>query len=295
MLFVVNAPLANMFYFSQSSKDYASLEINIFDTRESNLYVHHDIPLPSFPLCLALGNVIGDQSNSTTTGNYCAVGSFETGIEIWNLDVMNALEPSLVLGGMDTRGLEEDWMRMQSSLGGGGKKKKKGKASTPSGLREGSHTDAVMGLSWNSIHRQVLASGSADGTVKLWDVTHATAGKNGDYVRPSATLTHHNDKVQSLAWHPFEGTLLATGGYDRKICLVDARSASTGANAGSVKKAKLKADCEAIAWDPHAHQYLTAASEDGIVQCWDVRKFGEEPVWSMMAHEYGVSDICYNP
>ncbi len=260
--------------------------------------MHHDIPLPSFPLCLALGNVIGGQSNSTITGNFCAVGSFETGIEIWNLDVMNALEPSLVLGGMDTRGLEEDWIRMQSTVvgGAGRKKKKKGKASAPSGLREGSHTDAVMGLSWNAIHRQVLASGSADGTVKLWDVTHAAAGKNGDYIRPSATLTHHSDKVQSLAWHPSEGSLLATGGYDRRICLVDARSAASNANAGSVKKAKLLADCEAIAWDPFAHQYLTAASEDGVVQCWDVRKFGEEPVWSMVAHEFGgVSDICYNP
>lgn len=213
---------------------------------------------------------------------------------------MNALEPSLVLGGMDTRGLEEDWMMMQASMSGGknigGGKKKKNKTSSPSGLREGSHTDAVMGLSWNTIHRQVLASGSADGTVKLWDVTHATAGgKGGDYVRPSATLTHHNDKVQSLAWHPSEGTLLATGGYDRRICLIDARSA-TSSNTSSVKKAKLLADCEAIVWDPHANQYLTAASEDGVVQCWDVRKFGEEPIWSMVAHEYGgVSDICYNP
>lgn len=229
------------------------------------------------------------------------MGSFETGIEIWNLDVMNALEPSLVLGGMDTRGLEEDWMRMQAKSmtnnNSGGKKKKKGKAPEQSGLREGSHTDAVMGLSWNTVHKQVLASGSADCTVKLWDVTHATAGgKGGDYVRPSATLTHHTDKVQSLAWHPSEGTLLATGGYDRKVCLVDARSAVGGANAGSVKKAKLLADCEAIAWDPHSQQYLTVASEDGVVQCWDVRKFGEEPVWSMVAHEYGgVSDICYNP
>lgn len=294
---------------AKTEEDFASLEINIFDTQSSNLYVHHDIPLPSFPLCLALGNVVSSyqpnsNKNSITSGNYCAVGSFETGIEIWNLDVMNALEPTIVLGGMDTKGAEEDWMRLHSSAmsssGGGGKKKKK-KGSTQSnntGLREGSHTDAVMGLSWNTVHQQVLASGSADGTVKLWDVTHTTRGKGGDYVRPSATLTHHSDKVQSLAWHPSEGTLLATGGYDRKVCLVDARSAAAEAtaNSSSVKKAKLLADCEAIAWDVHNQQYLTAASEDGVVQCWDVRKFGGEPVWSMIAHEYGgVSDIAYNP
>ena len=302
---------------AKTEEDYASLEINIFDTESSNLYVHHDIPLPSFPLCLALGSVVSSyhqpNNNSSeggdiTAGNYVAVGSFEPGIEIWNLDVMNALEPTVVLGGMDTSGAEEDWLRMQmptsstvgsgnSSSGSKKKNKKKKSAAANNGLREGSHTDAIMGLSWNTVHQQVLASGSADGTVKLWDVSSG-GGKGGDYIRPSATLTHHTDKVQSLMWHPSEGTLLATGGYDRKICLVDARSASAtagSASQGNVKKAKLLADCEALAWDPHNPQYLTAASEDGVVQCWDVRKFGQEPVWSIVAHEYGgVSDICYN-
>mmetsp|Transcript_9763 Transcript_9763/g.17064 ORF Transcript_9763/g.17064 Transcript_9763/m.17064 type:complete len:496 (+) Transcript_9763:178-1665(+) len=186
------------------------------------------------------------------------------------------------------RSSDEDQMLANDSSPKNKKKKKKKKKAASRGkpgLREGSHTDAVMGLSWNTVHPQVLASGSADGTVKLWDVTSNAS----DYVRPSSTLTHHTDKVQSLAWHPTEGTLLATGGYDRKVCLVDARSPS------NVKKAKLLADCEAIVWDPHNPQYLTAASEDGVVQCWDVRNFGGDPVWSMVAHEYGgVSDICYN-
>mmetsp|Transcript_9757 Transcript_9757/g.17047 ORF Transcript_9757/g.17047 Transcript_9757/m.17047 type:complete len:737 (-) Transcript_9757:70-2280(-) len=140
---------------AKTEEDFASLEVNVFDTEGSNLYVHHDIPLPGFPLCLALGSVApsyqssfedsngGDDegsSNNAKVGNYVAVGSFEPGIEIWNLDVMNALEPTLVLGGMDTSGAEEDWMRMQnmptstnlnsnSNGGGGGKKKKKKKNS----------------------------------------------------------------------------------------------------------------------------------------------------------------------
>ncbi|KAL7546169.1 hypothetical protein ACHAWF_009510 [Thalassiosira exigua] len=281
---------------ARAEGDFASLEVNVFDTNDANLYVHHDIPLPSFPLCLALGSVAPsyDTTGDASSGNFAAVGSFDPGIEIWNLDVMNALEPAVVLGGMDTKGAEEDWMRsqVQAPVTSGKKKKKKGGG--PPGLREGSHADAVMALSWNAIHRQVLASGSADGTVKLWDVTHKGSGGNGDYARPSTTLSHHGgDKISALRWHPTEGTLLATGGHDRRVCLVDARSAAAGKN-DNVKKAKLPADCEAIAWDPHGPQYLTAASEDGVVRCWDVRKF-EEPVWDFVAHEYGgVSDICYN-
>ena len=92
-----------------------------------------------------------------------------------------------------------------STNNGGGKKKKKEKkkkkkkkkkknnnGNTAGGLREGSYTDAVTSLSWNTVHQQVLASGSADGTVKLWDCTHSTSGKRGDCIRirPSAVLTH---------------------------------------------------------------------------------------------------------
>ena len=288
---------------AKAEEDYASLEVNVYDTTSSSLYVHHDIPLPSFPLCLALGSVVrsyGDEDDGVRAGNYVAVGSFEPGIEIWNLDVMNALEPTLVLGGQDTSGAEEEWMRMQmpggSTVGGSSSKKKNKKKNQhdDEGLREGSHTDAVMSLSWNSVHRQVLASGSADCTVKLWDVASAGDG----YVRPSATLTHHSDKVNCVSWHPSEGTLLATAGYDRRVCLVDARSASSSSNSNKgVKRAKLASDPEALAWDPHSPHLLTAAAEDGTVQCWDVRKFDSgKPVWSFVAHEFGgVADLAYNP
>ena len=32
-------------------------------------------------------------------GNYVAVGTFQPSIEIWNLDVMDPLEPTAILGG----------------------------------------------------------------------------------------------------------------------------------------------------------------------------------------------------
>ena len=80
---------------------------------------------------------------------------------------------------------------------------------------------------------------------------------------------------------------------------MDARSAAAVSSSNSksksnVKSTKLVADCEALVWDTNNAQYLTVASEDGTVSCYDVRKFDKGPVWSMVAHEYGVSDICYN-
>jgi periodic tryptophan protein 1 len=255
------------------------LEVNVYEQKTGNLFVHHDVPLPNFPLCLAHGDI----SPQGGAGNYCAVGTFGPGIEIWNLDVLNALEPSCVLGGEDTS-MADEIMR-HNMMSTSSKQKKKLDLSAGSGLKSGSHTDAVMSLSWNKVHRQVIASGSADCTVKLWDVTQANTPQGN-----AGTFSHHKDKVQSVLWHPQEGTLLATGSYDRTVALVDARSAE------NCRKVRIPADCEALAWDMFNPQYLTAASEDGTIICWDVRNFSDKtPVWSIVANEFGgVSDLSYN-
>ena len=265
------------------------MEVHVFERDTGNLFVHHDIPLPAFPLCLSHGD-IGPNGNS---GNFCAVGTFGPGIEIWNLDVLNALEPSCVLGGEDTTMADQIMKHnMMNSLQMGEQQQNHfpGGGNPSSALKPGSHTDAVMALSWNTVHRQVIASGSADCTVKLWDVTQSNTPDKAC----ASTLTHHKDKVQSVLWHPSESTLLATGSYDRTVALVDARANN---DASSVKTAKIPADCEALAWDPHNVQNLTAACEDGTVMCWDVRKFTDKtPLWSIVASEFGgVSDLSYNP
>lgn len=259
------------------------MEVHVYEQHTGNLFVHHDVPLPAFPLCLAHGDI----GPSGSAGNFCAVGMFSPGIEIWNLDVLNALEPSCILGGVDTS-MADELMAHKLGLGSGSSKKKKKKKSQQQGpeLRKGSHTDAVMALSWNKIHRQVIASGSADCTVKIWDVTHSNSDKANE-----RTFSHHQDKVQSVVWHTTEGSLLATGSYDRTVALVDARSSGD-----DIKRVKIPADCETIAWDPFNPQNLTVASEDGTVMCWDVRKFSDStPLWSFVANEYGgVSDMSYN-
>jgi periodic tryptophan protein 1 len=58
-------------------------------------------------------------------------------------------------------------------------------------LKEGSHAGAVMCLGWNRNFRQLLASGSDDKTVKLWDVQTRTA---------LHTFTHHREPVRRVLW-----------------------------------------------------------------------------------------------
>merc|ERR1740124_677585 len=65
---------------AKTEDDFAVLEVHVYEEKSGNLFVHHDIPLPSFPLCLAHGDI----NHMGGAGNYIAVGTFSPGIEVWN-------------------------------------------------------------------------------------------------------------------------------------------------------------------------------------------------------------------
>ncbi|PHJ23336.1 wd g-beta repeat-containing protein, partial [Cystoisospora suis] len=84
---------------------------------------------------------------------------------------------------------------------------------------------------------QILASGSADDTVKLWDLTTA---------RCLYTYRHHTNKVQSIRWHPVEEAVLLSASFDRRAAVIDVRTAGK-----SAMHAPLRADAEVCVWDRH--------------------------------------------
>ncbi len=103
--------------------------------------------------------------------NIAAVGSFEPGIELWDMDVVDAVEPLATLGGADYAAARAAAATAAAATeggeGGGGKKKKgskkKKKGSSPEvPVKPGSHEDAVLGLAWNPAYRNVLASASGE-------------------------------------------------------------------------------------------------------------------------------------
>ncbi len=56
-----------------------------------------------------------------------AVGTFDPGIEIWDLDVVDAVDPLLSLGGVDRAAAAAAAAGAEPSISGKVKKKKKGK------------------------------------------------------------------------------------------------------------------------------------------------------------------------
>jgi len=141
------------------------------------------------------------------------------------------------------------------------------------------HTSSVLGLSWNKHARNILASGSADNTVKVWDISNQSCLQ---------TLSHHKDKVQAVKWHPVDPKILLSGSFDRQVCVLDARYPQMA------NSTALVADVEALEWNVHSPQQFMASSEDGAVYCYDVREMGKS-LWKIDAHSKATSGLACNP
>jgi histone-binding protein RBBP4 len=77
----------------------------------------------------------------------------------------------------------------------------------------GQHRDAINSISFNPASETILATGSADKTIGIWDLRNLKSKLH--------SLEGHTDSVQSISWHPFEESVLASSGYDRKIMFWD--------------------------------------------------------------------------
>ncbi|CAL1547309.1 unnamed protein product [Lymnaea stagnalis] len=245
-------PSDNLIALGRITEEAAVLEVHIYNGDLNNLFIHHDYILPTFPLVLEwLDYDVAD----ATKGNFVAMGTMEPDIGIWDLDVVDSLEPVAVLGGK----------RKQS------KKKKMKKKEV---LAEG-HSDSVLDLSWNKNVRNVLASASADKTVCLWDLSEG---------KVVSTLKHHDQQVQCVSWHPVEPQSLLTGSFDNCAAVIDCRS--PGEN---VKKWKFDGEVERAIWNHFSPFNFLASTDKGMLYEVDVRQ--EKPLFTLSAHEEAVTGM----
>ena len=219
---------------ANSDNEAHSLVVTVFDDiDELNWYNHHDYFLPALPLCvewLDLGTA-GDD------GSFAAVGSRHSdAIEVWNLDVMNAIEVAWTLGDSAAK-----------------------------------TRNSVIGLAWNPLQRKLLASGSTDRSLSLWDVRRPAAP-----VYTSAAV--HAGGVQALAWNPAADSQLLSAGFDSVALLHDARSP-----AAPVCRAELAHEPECVDWLGGDAPLFVVSEEKGCVQVFDARN-AARPLCSFEAH-----------
>ncbi|KAF6839910.1 WD domain-containing protein [Colletotrichum plurivorum] len=261
----------NLLLAAKVEDEMAHLEVYVYEDTADNLYVHHDIMLPAIPLCVEWLDIPVQKAgvDKDSTANFVAIGTMDPDIEVWDLDTVDCMYPNAILG-QAGEGSEER------------KKKKKKKAKA----NDEYHVDAVLALAANRKHRNLLASASADKTVKLWDLHTAKCAKS---------YTYHTDKVCSLAWHSVESTVLLSGSYDRTVVAADMRAPDAKAPRWGVES-----DVENIRWDPHDPNYFYVSTENGIIHFHDVRNAPSTPeatkaVWTLQAHDESVSSFDINP
>lgn len=244
-------PEDNLVLVGRVEVDCSSLEVYIFNEEENSLYVHHDFILPFPPLCV---ECFSYDPGSNTSGNLCAIGGMEPIIQIYDLDIHQPLEPIMTLGN---------------------------KANKKKNVKRVGHKEAVLDLSWNTNFQHILASGSVDKTVILWDLENAI---------PSLILKDFAEKVQSVAFNPSEAEYLLTGSSDNTVKLFDCRQSD---NEGSqYKQWIVEGEVEKIKWNPNDKYHFVAGTNNGKIHYFDSR--ATEPLWTIEAHEKEVTDFAFN-
>ena len=125
------------------------------------------------------------------------------------------------------------------------------------------HTDDVFSLAFKP-NSYLLASGSRDDTIRLWDVST----NNGRHVR---TLRGHTDTVWSVAWSP-DGKTLASGSADGTVRLWNPNN--------GINFAVLRGHTEAVwsvAWSPDG-RILASGSSDDTIRLWNPDTHGTQRV-----------------
>lgn len=127
------------------------------------------------------------------------------------------------------------------------------------------HTDSVLTLAF-SPDGSMLASGSGDKTVRLWDLLTQT---------PLATGVGHTHWVLCVAWSP-DAKLVASGSHDSTIRIWEPATQRDGMDAKVVLRGH-KNYVTGLAWQPQHRtagngcRKLVSCSKDGTAKIWDAK------------------------
>lgn len=123
------------------------------------------------------------------------------------------------------------------------------------------HTSSVEDLQWSPSEGTVLASCSADRTVRIWDIR--------DKSKPQISYDAHAEDVNVISWNRNVGYLLASGSDDGSFKVWDLRAIRKGCTP-LAHFTYHKGPITSIEWAPHDESMLAVSSDDNQISIWDL-------------------------
>ncbi|KAK3671942.1 Coronin-like protein crn1 [Recurvomyces mirabilis] len=149
------------------------------------------------------------------------------------------------------------------------------------------HTATVLDTDWNPFNDDIVASGSDDCKVFLWQVPndfslHTDAEEPAD-VKPVGKLSGHSRKVGHVLFNPAAENILASSSGDYTVKLWDLED-------GKPKLTLKHTDIvQSLSWSANGSMLVTT-SRDKKLRFWDVRQ--ESPAHEVAGHTGAKSSRC---
>ena len=130
------------------------------------------------------------------------------------------------------------------------------------------HESSVEDLQWSPNEKNVFASSSSDGTVKVWDARSKSR-------KPAVSVTVSNTDVNVMSWSHQTAHLLATGADDGQWAVWDLRqwkpSPNNTSNPTPVASFNFnKEQITSIEWHPTDDSIVAVAAGDNTLTLWDL-------------------------
>lgn len=131
-----------------------------------------------------------------------------------------------------------------------------------------------------------FASGSSNGTLKVWPVAEIGKQKSQTNLR-GQVLAPSGPQISALAFHPTDKDRLVSGDHDGVIQVWDLQrnqpTLTLTSNADRIDTLSISPD----------GQYVASGSYDNIIRIWNLTT--GKPVQTLSGHDFVVSDVAFSP
>eukprot|EP00560_Eucampia_antarctica_P004654 CAMPEP_0197836884 /NCGR_PEP_ID=MMETSP1437-20131217/30384_1 /TAXON_ID=49252 ORGANISM="Eucampia antarctica, Strain CCMP1452" /NCGR_SAMPLE_ID=MMETSP1437 /ASSEMBLY_ACC=CAM_ASM_001096 /LENGTH=477 /DNA_ID=CAMNT_0043443435 /DNA_START=16 /DNA_END=1449 /DNA_ORIENTATION=- len=136
---------------------------------------------------------------------------------------------------------------------------------------ENAHEGDINSIAFNPVNEFILATGSADKSVALWDMRNLKSRLQ--------TFAGHTDQVFHVEWAPFNESILASCSSDRRVAIWDlsrigmeqtAEDAEDGPPELLFLHGGHTSKVSDLSWNPNDEWTVASVSEDNVLQVWNM-------------------------